>query len=152
MLTLSPGLSWIIRGAASIAGAGGSLALGDCAAFTEREQTDQISNQSPEFRMTERLDTPKPPDKTSKRTRGRADRETYSTISIWRESIDSTGQFHILLANSIYWRETAHSGRLPRARAPAWSGLIGRMLLCPRSDGFYRQAAWGGPRTATRRP
>src|SRR5580692_12826579 len=98
MLTLSPGPSSMIRGAAWIPGAGGALAPGGGAAFTETQQIDPTSNQSPEFRMTERVDTPKPPNKTSKS-------ETYSTIPVRRESNDSTGQFHILLANSRYWRE-----------------------------------------------
>jgi hypothetical protein len=60
MLTLSPGPIWMIRGG-EFAGGAGSLGLGDCAAHTAKQQTEQISAQSPDFTVTERLDTPKPP-------------------------------------------------------------------------------------------
>jgi hypothetical protein len=59
---LSPGPSWImLDGEADWAG--GDLGLGCWAKATETQQTAQASAQSPEYGLTERIDTPKPPTK-----------------------------------------------------------------------------------------
>jgi hypothetical protein len=90
MLTLSPGPIWMIFGGESEGVGAGLLEPEDCAEHTAKQQTDQISTHSPDLTVTEQLDTPKPPKNLN--ISPLPNRESYITISVKRENIDSPGQ------------------------------------------------------------